>query len=102
MRAYGATSWAEVAEVIQGRTNDQCRDRWQDNLNPTLAKGKWTAEEDQLLWDAVASLGVSNWKLVSEQMANGRTDNNVSISALFSTVSHSFFLVFPTVSDASR
>ena len=78
VQAYGSTSWADVAEVIPGRNNEQCRDRWQDNLNPTLAKGKWTSEEDKLLKEAVEALGTTSWKAISERMGNGRNDNNVS------------------------
>ncbi|KAF7973216.1 hypothetical protein HWV62_15815 [Athelia sp. TMB] len=76
VKAYGTTSWADVAGVIPGRNNEQCRDRWQDNLNPTLAKGKWTSEEDTLLKEAVEALGTTSWKAISERMGNGRNDNN--------------------------
>jgi len=76
--AYG-NSWIEIAEVIAGRTNEQCRDRWSDKINPNLAKGKWTNDEDKLLLEAVKSLGTANWKGVSERLGNGRTDHNVSI-----------------------
>ncbi|KZP24602.1 hypothetical protein FIBSPDRAFT_856792 [Athelia psychrophila] len=75
VKAYGMASWADVAEVVLGRNNEQCRDRWQDNLNPSLTKGKWTPEEDELLKEAVKTLGTSSWKAVSEHIGNGRTDN---------------------------
>jgi hypothetical protein len=69
-------SWTEVAEVIAGRNNEQCRDRWSDKINPTIARGKWTDDEDKSLLEAVASLGTSNWKNVSQRLGNGRTDHN--------------------------
>lgn len=72
-------SWAEVAEVIAGRTNEQCRDRWSDKISPTLSRGKWSDDEDKLLLEAVSRLGASNWKSISEHLGNGRTDNNVSL-----------------------
>lgn len=74
---YG-NSWADVAEVIQGRTNEQCRDHWLDKPNPKVAKGRWTNDEDRRLLEAVESVGEGNWKAVSERLATGRSDNIVS------------------------
>jgi Myb-like DNA-binding protein len=68
----------EVASVIPGRTNEQCRDRWTERLNPKVARGKWTAEEDARLLSAVEEFGVGKWKEVSERVGTGRTDNTVS------------------------
>jgi hypothetical protein len=79
--AYG-NSWIEIADVIAGRTNDQCRDRWSDKINPKVAKGKWTDDEDKLLLQTVESLGTSSWKVISENLSNGRTGSNVSIFSL--------------------
>jgi Myb-like DNA-binding domain len=63
----------EVAEVIAGRNNEQCRDRWSDKINR-----KWTNDEDKALLDAVGNLGTSNWKGVSECLGNRRTEEDVS------------------------
>jgi hypothetical protein len=71
-------SWVEIAALIPGRTNDQCRDRWSDCLNPALVKGKWTAKEDQLLIQSVETLG-GKWQEISERLGNGRTDGMVHI-----------------------
>ncbi|KAA1466108.1 hypothetical protein DENSPDRAFT_790470 [Dentipellis sp. KUC8613] len=74
---YGHT-WMEVASVIPGRTNEQCRDRWSERLNPSVAKGKWTSEEDKRLLAAVQEVlqnGDLRWKDVSEKLGTGRTDN---------------------------
>jgi hypothetical protein len=61
--------WILVAEKIDGRTNNQCRKRWVDNLAPVAGScltGRWTREEDSHLaiafkqfgneWSAVATL----------------------------------------------
>lgn len=37
--------------------SQDCRKRWYYTLDPTLKKGRWTSEEDQLLRDAFARLG---------------------------------------------
>ena len=68
----------EVASVIPGRNNEQCRDRWTERINPKVPRGKWTAEEDRRLISAVDELGVGKWKEVSERVGTGRTDNTVS------------------------
>ncbi|KZT26955.1 hypothetical protein NEOLEDRAFT_1061658 [Neolentinus lepideus HHB14362 ss-1] len=76
VEAYGH-SWLEVASSIPGRSNEQCRDRWSERLNPKVAKGKWTEEEGGKLMEAVARVG-EKWKEVSECL-NGRTDKMVGV-----------------------
>ncbi|OJA09929.1 hypothetical protein AZE42_04876 [Rhizopogon vesiculosus] len=90
VQAYG-TSWVEVAAVVPGRHNEQCRDRWNDVLNPAVAKGKWTEEEDRDLLAAVQQLGVPNWKEISNQLASGRTDSMVTFSATETHISYFCF-----------
>ncbi|KAI0921477.1 hypothetical protein AcW1_004560 [Taiwanofungus camphoratus] len=68
-------SWIEVANFIPGRNNEQCRDRYQENLNPSIAKGKWTPEEDKALLLAVEQVGEAKWKVVSKLLGTGRTDS---------------------------
>jgi hypothetical protein len=46
---YGSHGWAVVAQAIPGRTGKQCRERWVNQLDPTLNAGVWTPEEDQVL-----------------------------------------------------
>lgn len=74
VQAYG-TSWVNVASAIPGRHNDQCRDRWNDILNPAVTKGRWTEEEDQDLLAKVQQLGTSSWKEISNRLGSGRTDS---------------------------
>ncbi|KAG2152880.1 hypothetical protein DEU56DRAFT_520255 [Suillus clintonianus] len=80
VQAHG-TSWVDVATAIPGRHNDQCRDRWNDVLNPAITKGKWTKEEDQDLLAIVQQLGTSSWKDISNRLGSGRTDSMVTLSA---------------------
>jgi hypothetical protein len=77
VQAYG-TSWVNVASAIPGRHNDQCRDRWNDILNPAVTKGRWTEEEDQDLLAMVQQLGTSSWKEISKRLGSGRTDSMVT------------------------
>jgi Myb-like DNA-binding domain len=75
-------SWVDIATVMPGRSNEQCRDRWSERLNPNVAKGKWTEEEDTKLLAVIEDLtdsGNFGWKQVSERLATGRTDNMVNL-----------------------
>ncbi|OJT10511.1 snRNA-activating protein complex subunit 4 [Trametes pubescens] len=67
--------WVDVAAYVEGRNNEQCRDRYQEYLNPAVAKGKWTEEQDAALLKAVEQVGMGKWKEVSQVLNVGRTDN---------------------------
>lgn len=58
--------------LLVGRHSNQCINRWTKTLRPSIKRGKWTAEEDDLLRAAHAACGPS-WKLV-EARVKGRTD----------------------------
>ncbi|TFK43183.1 hypothetical protein BDQ12DRAFT_661894 [Crucibulum laeve] len=68
--SYG-NSWIDVAAMMPGRTNDQCRERWTDHLSIGTKSG-WTDDEDKVLWDLVASMG-HKWKAISERIGGGKT-----------------------------
>lgn len=63
---------------MDGRSNEQCRDRWNERLDPKINREAWTEEEDTLLMSTVGELGEGKWKAVSEKMGNGRKDSAVS------------------------
>ncbi|OBZ76938.1 snRNA-activating protein complex subunit 4 [Grifola frondosa] len=73
--AVFGNSWVDIATFVPGRNNEQCRDRYQEYLNPTVTKGKWTPDQDQALLHAVEQVGESKWKEVSQLLNIGRTDN---------------------------
>jgi hypothetical protein len=64
---YGE-DWGEVAVMIPGRTNLQCRTRWLSSFDPATtdggSKGKWTLEEDTKLNEAVEKFG-KEWTAVA-------------------------------------
>ena len=43
------SDWNDISNQIGGRTAKQCRERWQNHLDPLLKFGNWSAEEDTLL-----------------------------------------------------
>ena len=57
------------------KNSKQCRERWSNNLNPGLAREKWSHQENQKLFDLQARLG-NHWKAVSAEFPQ-RTDNGV-------------------------
>ena len=63
--------------MMEGRSNEQCRDRWNERLDPSINRDAWTEEEDKLLADTIKELGEGKWKAVSEKMGNGRKDSAV-------------------------
>uniref|UniRef100_A0A7S1CCU8 Uncharacterized protein n=1 Tax=Bicosoecida sp. CB-2014 TaxID=1486930 RepID=A0A7S1CCU8_9STRA len=67
--------WGEIAGHVPGRNAKQCRERWVNNLDPTVNKGPWTEAEDRALVAAQAELG-NKWSAIAERLP-GRPDNAV-------------------------
>ena len=66
-----------MSQYVAGRNSEQCRDRYQEYLNPTITKGKWTEDQDSALLKAVEQVGEGKWREVSRVLTIGRTDNMV-------------------------
>ena len=49
--------WSEIAKHVPGRVGKQCRERWFNNLDPSILKGNWTEAEDATLIEAHKQLG---------------------------------------------
>jgi S-ribosylhomocysteine lyase LuxS involved in autoinducer biosynthesis len=65
--------WVAVAEMVPGRTDKQCRNRWTQTLDSAgHTAGLWKPGEDAKLLDAVKKHG-KKWVAVAE-MVPGRTD----------------------------
>jgi hypothetical protein len=71
----GATKWSEIAAQIPGRVGKQCRERWFNHLDPTLKKGAWSEEEDDVLIAEQNKLG-NRWCEIAKLMP-GRSENAV-------------------------
>jgi hypothetical protein len=74
---HGGKNWVAIAALVPGRTKNQCRQRWQDVLNPSIAieagsRGKWKAVEDSKLRDAVQMHGGKDWNAIAT-LVPGRT-----------------------------
>jgi myb proto-oncogene protein len=60
---------------IFGRTGKQCRERWHNQLNPTIKNTEWTLEEEKTLIEHHNNLG-NKWAKISQYL-EGRTDSCV-------------------------
>ena len=61
-------NWKKIAESLPGRTDVQCLHRWQKVLNPSLVKGPWTEEEDNLVLKLVDANGPQKWTYIAEHL----------------------------------
>jgi hypothetical protein len=70
VQTHGGKDWAAISALVPGRTKKQCWDRWKNTLNPNIAltagrEGRWTADEDSKLKDAVRTNGGKDWAAIA-------------------------------------
>jgi hypothetical protein len=65
VRELGTKGWKYIAQLMRTRNARQCRDRWNNYLNPALRMGGWTKEEDELLLKKYALFG-SKWSKIAK------------------------------------
>lgn len=68
------SNWVKIKELVPGRTDVQCRERWCNILNPDLKNTPWTKEEDELLKKTIEEKGAGKWSQIAE-ILYPRTDN---------------------------
>ena len=66
----GLENWKVIARQIPGRTAKQCRERWNDSLNPLLKKGKFSTEENLVIY--LMKKSNTKWSKLSKVLP-GRT-----------------------------
>ena len=71
----GPRNWEACGRFIQGRKGKQCREHWNNCLNPELIKGDWTPEEDFLIMFFYEKCNGS-WKKIIP-LFNGRIENSI-------------------------
>ena len=80
VNAHGPNAWAKCAQVITGRNGKQCRERWNNALDPGLTRGNWTYEEDIQIFDLYYREG-PKWSLIASLMAGRygllRSENSI-------------------------
>mmetsp|Transcript_33929 Transcript_33929/g.59140 ORF Transcript_33929/g.59140 Transcript_33929/m.59140 type:complete len:252 (+) Transcript_33929:4732-5487(+) len=75
VKANGASRWSECSKMISGRNGKQCRERWNNTLDPNLKKGKWSYSEDLKIIELYNTLG-GKWCRMSEYLP-GRSENSI-------------------------
>lgn len=75
---WGKTSKAINQQVYNGlkiRTGKQCKERWNNYLNPEINRGSWTSEEDSRILELYKELG-KKWSTIA-QLLKDRTGSAV-------------------------
>lgn len=65
--------YIQMSYFMEGRDGSQLSYRWTSVLDPSIKKGPWSKEEDQLLRNAVAKYGTKEWGKIRLEVP-GRTD----------------------------
>jgi hypothetical protein len=65
VREFGTKNWRQVAQLMRTRNARQCRERWNNYINPALRIGTWTPDEDELLLKQYAIHG-SKWNKIAK------------------------------------
>ncbi|KAH9999248.1 Homeodomain-like protein [Xylariaceae sp. FL0662B] len=71
----GAVNWVSIAQKLNSRTAKQCRERYHQNLKPTLNHEPITPEEGVLIERLVDRMG-KRWAEIARRLHN-RSDNAV-------------------------
>lgn len=94
VRRYGDCNWSEVASHLQfefnvkgrwalDRTGKQCRERWHNHLDPTIAQESWSEADEAKLFELHRVHG-NSWSEIASRIP-GRTDNSIK-NHFYSTI----------------
>lgn len=77
------TRWSEISyrlntdmhKGLQVRSGKQCKERWNNHLNPHINRGEWTLEEDVSLLELFQNKG-NRWSLIAKEVPS-RTESSI-------------------------
>lgn len=75
VQTHGAHNWVRISELIQFRSPKQCRERYHQNLKPSLNLSPISPEEGALIERMVNEMG-KRWAEIARRL-QGRSDNAV-------------------------
>jgi hypothetical protein len=76
VETFGIHNWANIVANVPGRSENQCRGKWQRMSSKASAttSGAWTVEEQNMLVSAVETFGSHSWTGVALNVP-GRSEN---------------------------
>eukprot|EP00300_Choanocystis_sp_HF-7_P004941 c13795_g1_i1.p1 GENE.c13795_g1_i1~~c13795_g1_i1.p1 ORF type:complete len:339 (+),score=46.09 c13795_g1_i1:80-1096(+) len=75
VQQYGEKSWALIARELPNRAGKQCRERWRNQLDPTIIRSPFSPQEDAKVIQMVKANGTT-WSRIAEALP-GRTENMI-------------------------
>ncbi|KAI2643254.1 Homeodomain-like protein [Xylaria nigripes] len=75
VQQQGPLNWVKISDILVSRSPKQCRERYHQNLKPSLNHEPISAEEGQLIEKLVGELG-KRWAEIARRL-NNRSDNAV-------------------------
>ena len=83
MLLEGKKKWGLIATAINEsfhkglkvRTGKQCKERWNNHINPLIDRGDWTTMDDLKLLESHKRLG-NRWSVIAKELKN-RTDSSI-------------------------
>lgn len=88
---YGQ-NWSIIASSLNGRTGKQVRERYLNNLDPTLNRNKFSLEEDEKIIEMYTQIG-PKWKEMTREFS-GRTENMIK-NRFYSHIKKKMLLKYP-------
>ena len=75
VQSQGAHNWVRISQFIRTRSPKQCRERYHQNLKPTLCHDPISPEEGEIIERLVSEMG-KRWAEIARRLP-GRSDNAV-------------------------
>ena len=70
---YGILNGLSIAERKLGKTHRQCRERWENYVDPDISDLPFTAEEDKIIIQKYKEFG-NNWVKISKYLSKRSTN----------------------------
>lgn len=68
VQASETVNWKAAESHFPGKTSQQIFERWTKVLDPTLLKGSWTREEDEMIITFVRTYGCRSWTKLAKML----------------------------------